>query len=156
MENIFTSVEFYVITITVAIILFGFIFHPSKKGEAFTYFFSGQLTPADITDPSETLTIEAQEDGKVKFTHTSITLADDSKLNVALTISDDDIKITEKIDTSNCSEYSLVNIYNFVFYVDCMRAKRYHIYYESTSTESWAATTFLNLDSYHTKIQFKY
>ncbi|MEG0253666.1 MAG: hypothetical protein RR061_07455 [Muribaculaceae bacterium] len=153
MAGIFTSVEFYVITITIAIIILGFIFHPSTMGEAYTYFFDGHIMACDDATISGKLCVDADDNGHVTFTHFGIDVCEDSAISIVLTITGDDIRITEKCgDDDGGGVGSLCNV---TFYVDCMRSKRYHIYYESMSTGTWASTSFINSPGYHTQVLFK-
>ena len=58
--SIFTSVEFYTIAVTAAILIVGFIFNPSRQSPALTYIYTATVEPAkhpEATDGSG-LTIE--------------------------------------------------------------------------------------------------
>ena len=108
MESIFTSTEFYVTIFVIAIALIGFILKPSNKGEAMTYFYTGNQTEASC--PHETLIIEALESGDVWITHTAVRAYPESEMALAITIIGDDIKIPEKQQPHSSDEAPLEEI----------------------------------------------
>ena len=150
--DILNSVEFYVIIITVAILLFSFILRPSGKGEAQTYFFNGESAGAGLKNKDQQIIIESGPNGEITFTHTNIDIPDNSGINFVVTIIGSDIKITEKVYENNHVSMTPESIR---FTGDCFRSMRYHIFYESPYCGKWASCYYTNDAENHIIIDMK-
>ncbi len=152
--DIFSSVEFYVIIITAAILLFGFILHPSKRGEAQTYFFTGKYINSENQTPSPKLIIESGANGEITFTHTNVNIPDNSGINFVVTIIGNDIRITGKI-YENHLDTNLQDNKNIYFTGDCFKPVRYHIFYEIPYSGQWTAANFTNKEENRITLDLK-
>lgn len=141
--DIFSSVEFYVIIITVAILLFGFLLHPSKRGEAQTYFFTGKYIVPENETPCEQLIIESGHNGEITFIHTNTDMPENTGINFVVTIIGNDVKIAGKM-YENAHDYSMPDNRNIFFTADCFKPLRYHIFYEAVYCGKWASCNFTN------------
>lgn len=148
-ESIFTSVEFYIIAFVVAIAITGFMFHPSKKDEAITYFFKASLFPSQSNIPS--LYIEALEDGNLKITHKGIHANEMVSTSIALTIIGSDLRIVEKQTPIASWETPL---YDAVYIIDRLKPLRYHLYFDSEITNSYATSSLVNESPFHVEVSF--
>lgn len=135
-------------------LLFGFILHPSKKGEAQTFFFTGKYTSSSPETQCGQLIIESSDNGEIIFTHTNIDTPENTGINFVVTIIGDDIRITEKIyeSTREPEQQGQTSIY---FTGDCFKPVRYHIFYESPYCGKWTACNFTNKDGNRTVLDLK-
>lgn len=152
--DIFGSVEFYVVTITTAILLLGFILHPSKTEEAQTHFYTGKCIASVQEKSCQQLIIESNLSGEVTFIHTNLDIPCKTGVNFVVVITGNDVRITEKpdVDTQD-PRFDNTNIF---FTADCFKPVRYHIFYEAPYSGMWAACNFTNKDRNRVVLDLKY
>lgn len=148
MENLFTSVEFYIIAFVVAISIVGFMLHPSSKDSAITYYFKAELLPSQSVEQS--LYVEALEDGNLKIIHRGVHSEDDCVNAIALSIIGSDLRIIEKQTPVATMDSPL---YDVVYVIDKLRASRYHLYFDSQTTNSYATTSLVNEVPFHVEVR---
>lgn len=153
MENYFTTTEFYILAILVAVTAIALIFHPSKTGEIITYFYKGAISPC--VEPSEDpkIKIMALDDGRLAITHTKVPITDD--VSISIDIKGHDLRIKEKQFSRGGME--IVGEYcDVMYFIDKLKADRYHLRFESAEEGTSCSTSIINKPPFHTTAELKY
>lgn len=148
--SIFTSVEFYTIAVTAAILIVGFIFNPSRQSPALTYIYAATIEPAkhpEATDGSG-LTIESLDDGTLLVVRRGVQLPEGSTAHVDADLIDDKLTLTEKHHPA--AGDAPMAPHDISVRVDCLKAKRYHLRYEVPDSGLWGVATIVNHDNFST------
>lgn len=147
MYQIFHSVEFYVVLLTVAAVVVGVLSAPSGRGPAETSFLTGFLRESRRGEPMEpSIEIECLPDGNVTITRYGLHgLTTASTVALAVTRAGFDISIEERVTPGGAS-YGVAPepIDCAVFILPDLGHERYHLKYNSQSTSTFAALTFRN------------
>lgn len=149
METFFTTTEFYVIAITIAVAVIALVARPSQRGEAFSYIFTARLIPATSDTPK--LYIEAMDNGKLKILHRGASASDNTRISISLTIIGKDIKIVEKPYPEVYDEGAPCDA---EYIVDCLKSDRYHLYFDSPAMGIYAASSLRNTPPFHVELPF--
>lgn len=145
----FHSVEFYVIILLVAALAVGLMARPSGHGPVETDFSEGFLSydpsPEDNTPRIE---IECLEDATVKITRFGLPDNLDSAATVALALTRKGFDITAEERITPASRPLLssetVPVNTAVYLIRGLAHERYHLKFNSDSTSSFTALTFMN------------
>lgn len=147
MYQLFHSVEFYVVLLTVAAIVVGALSAPAGRGPAETGFLTGFLRESKAGEPMEpSISIECLDDGNVLITRYGLLgLTSASTVALAVTRAGFDISIEERI-TPGGSSYGAVAepVDCATFILPDLGRERYHLKYNSQPTSTFAALTFRN------------
>ena len=142
MYQIFHSVEFYVVLLTVAAIAVGVLAAPSGRGPAETGFVTGYLRGSRAGEPMEPcVEIECLADGNVLLTrHGLPDLTDAATVALAVTRTGFDISVEERVTPGRGGEWADTA----TFILPGLGQERYHLKYNSQPTSTFAALTFRN------------
>lgn len=158
--DLFHSVEFYVTIFVIAALAVGLLAMPSGHGPVETSFSEGQLSfNPDLKDNTPRIEIDCQTDGTVKITRFGIPDNINSAATVALAITRKgfDISVEERITPDNqailSSETTPVN--TAVYYISDLAHEHYHLKFNSDSTSSFTAVTFMNRPGIHSTRIFR-
>lgn len=158
--DLFHSVEFYVTILVIAALAVGILAMPSGHGPVETSFSEGQLSfNPDLKDTTPRIEIDCQTDGTVKITRVGIPDNINSAATVALAITRKgfDISIEERITPDNramlSSETTPVN--TAIYHLTNLARERYHLKFNSDSTSSFTAVTFINRPGIHSTRIFR-
>lgn len=137
--SIFTSVEFYIFSFAIAMVIVAFFMHPNDKGEAMTFFAHGFMLQAD-SEPSIELKYDDEQNLTVVRRGVFLNTVQ-CELNYAITVIGKDIKISEKlvVDRNAVLDQRTVDV---AFSTDKIMPGKYHIYLDSQWSGQWAAGTF--------------
>ncbi len=143
MYQIFHSVEFYVVLLTVAAIVIGVLSAPDGKGPVETGFLTGFLRESRRGEPMEpSIHIECLPDGNVTLTCYGLHgLTDAATVALAVSRSGFDISIEERI-TPGGPGTGPIDTATFILHG--LGQERYHLKYNSRPTSTFAALTFRN------------
>lgn len=143
------SVEFYVIVLLVAALAVGLLAMPSGHGPVETDFSEGFLSyNPDMTDLTPRIELEALGDGSVKISRYGLPeeLGSTAAVALAITRKGFDLTVEERITPSSralpASETAPVNM--AVYIINGLARERYHLKFNSDSTSSFTALTFMN------------
>lgn len=154
LSNIFTSVEFYTIAITVAILIVGFIFNPSRRSPAMTYLFAASIEPSTAYDADgKTIEIESLDDFTLLIRRRCAPLPEETTGYMNVEIVDDKVTITEKHTVQNPS--APLEGYDISVRLDCLKATRYNLRYEVPDSGLWAVGVIVNRDLFSTTLQLQ-
>ncbi len=148
MYQLFHSVEFYVVLLTVAALVVGFLSSPSRRGPAETGFVTGFLRESRQGEPMEpSILIECLPDGNVTITRYGLhDLTDAATVALAVTRAGFDISIEERVTPGGArygaSQAAPVDTATFI--LPGLGRERYHLKYNSQPTSTFAALTFRN------------
>lgn len=147
--DIFTSVEFYTIAITVAILIVGFIFNPSRRSPAMTYLYSATIEPSAEADADgRLLEIESLDDFTLLLRRRCAVLPEGASAFANVELVDDNITVTEKLSAS--SSTAPLACYDVSVRIDCLKATRYHLRYEVPGAGLWGVCVVVNRDRFGT------
>ena len=88
------SVEFYVIAFVTTIVVVGILMRPSAKKEGRIVFACGEIVPASGID--DVVAIAGEGDGRLRFVHKSVRVAENCEVNYSIAREGRNIKIVEK------------------------------------------------------------
>ena len=137
--SIFNSVEFYIFSFAVAMVIVAFFMHPNDKGEAHTFFARGFLLPSD-SEPSVELKYDDEQNLTVVRRGVFLNTLD-CELNYAITVIGKDIKISEKLVMDRMAELNRQTV-DVAFSTDKILPGKYHIFLESQWSGQWATGSF--------------
>ena len=147
--NIFTSVEFYTIAVTVAILIVGFIFNPSRRSPAMTYIFAASVVEStDDNADGKVLEIETLDDFTLLVRRRGSPLPEGSTAYINADIVDDKLTLTEKHTVVN--HMAPLAGYDISVRIDCIKAARYHLRYEVPDSGLWGVDVIVNRDGFST------
>lgn len=147
--NIFTSVEFYTIAVTVAILIVGFIFNPSRRSPAMTYIFAASVVESiDDNADGKVLEIESLDDFTLLVRRRGAPLPEGSTAYINADIVDDKLTLTEKHTVVN--HLAPLAGYDISVRIDCIKAARYHLRYEVPDSGLWGVDVIVNRDGFST------
>lgn len=154
--NLFSSVEFYVIAITVAILIFGFIFKPSTRGRAHSYTYAADIMPLETGDDSNghRVVIEAGETGSLLICRKGAVLPDDAQGYFAIEVVGDRLTVTEKISSSAANRPTTVC--DVAVSLSCLKPIKYYLRYEAPDAGLWGVATIVNTAGFTTEIKLQY
>ncbi len=152
--SIFTSVEFYTIAVTVAILIVGFIFNPSRHSPAMTYIYAATVEPATDGEPDgKSLEIESLDDFTLLVRRRCAPLPEGSTAYVNADLVDDKLSLTEKHTTQ--SPCAPLVCYDISVRIDCLKAARYHLRYDVPDSGLWAVGVIVNRDRFSTATRLR-
>ena len=147
--NIFTSVEFYTIAVTVAILIVGFIFNPSRRSPAMTYIYAASVDfTTDAHADGKMLEIESLDDFTLLVRRRGAPLPEGSTAYINADIVDDKLTLTEKHTVNN--PMAPLAGYDISVHIDCIKAARYHLRYEVPDSGLWGVDMIVNRDRFST------
>lgn len=154
--NLFSSVEFYVIAITVAILILGFIFKPSTRGRAHSYTYAADIIPLEESDDGNghTVTAEAGENGSVLICRKGAVLPDGAQGYFAVEVVGDRLTVTENVSPSAVGRST--TICDVAVHLSCLKQIKYHLRYEAPASGLWAVGTIVNTIGFTTEIKLQY
>ncbi len=143
------SVEFYVIILLVAALAVGIMAMPSGHGPVETDFSEGFLSyNPDLTDLTPRIEIECLSDGTVKITRVGLPENLDSAATAALALTRKGFDITAEERLTPASRALLssetIQVNTAVYLIGGLAHERYHLKFNSDSTSSFTALTFMN------------
>lgn len=155
-SDLFSSVEFYVIAITVAILIIGFIFKPSTRGRAHSYTYAADIMPADQCDGchGHSVLVEAAEDGTVLLTRKGAELPDDAQGYFAIEVVGDSVSVTEKLSSSSTN--GLTTTCDVAVRLSCLKPLKFHLRYEAPAAGLWGVGTIVNSVGFSSEIKLQY
>lgn len=158
--EIFHSVEFYVTILVIAALAVGILAMPSGHGPVETNFSEGQLSfNPDLKDTTPRIEIDCQTDGTVKITRIGLPDNINSATTVALAITRKgfDLSIEERItpDTRAMLSSETAPVNTAIYYLTDLAREHYHLKFNSDSTSSFTAVTFMNRPGLHSTRIFR-
>lgn len=145
--DIFTSVEFYTIAVTVAILIVGFIFNPSRHSPAMTYLYAASIEPSAGGDADgRRLEIESLDDFTLLLRRRGAPLPEGASAFANVELVDDKVTVTEKLSASN--PMATLACYDVTVRIDCLKATRYHLRYEVPAAGLWGVCVVVNRDRF--------
>ena len=138
--GIFTSVEFYTIAVTMAVLIVGFIFTPSHREPAMTYIYAAKVDASPVLDADgKAIEIAVADDFALHVRRRCAPLPEGTTAYVNVDIVDDKLTITEKHTVENHAAPLIA--YDLSVRIDCLKASRYHLRYEVPDSGLWAVST---------------
>ena len=137
--SIFNSVEFYIFSFAIAMVIVAFFMHPNDKGEALTLFAHGFML---LSDNEPSIELKYDDEQTLTVVRRGVFLNTlECELNYAITVIGKDIKISEKlvVDRNAVLNQQTVDV---AFSTDRIMPGKYHVYLDSQWSGQWAAGTF--------------
>ena len=154
MESFFTSVEFYIILFMLAIFLVGWIGRDNNRDEVLSYIYKSTIAERSEPGNGSQLYVEALANGNLMLIHRNIAVSEVNIPAIAISISGNDIKIVEKVEKITAVDDNS-ELFDAIYILDCLKAKKYHLYFESTFTGTYTATSIKNEAPFHVTSEFK-
>ena len=150
--DFFSTVEFYIIAIMIALLLVGSLFGAKTEAAKYTYFYAGALKEVEY-DENEYLSLKSGEEGQMLFIHHNVKLPEGVGVNLKIDVCGENLKCIENL-TENISSDDLRS-YDVIFVVKCMKKISYTIEYESKHSAKWCNISMLNNGMFDVKKELK-
>lgn len=137
-----------------AIFLVGWIGRDNSRGEAVSYIYRSTIAERSEPRNGSQLYAEALENGNLMLIHRNIAASEENIPAIAITISGSDIKIVEKTEKITAPDGNS-ELFDAIYILDCLKAKKYHLYFESTFTGTYTAASIKNEAPFHITTEFK-
>ena len=143
--DFFSSIEFYIVAIFMAILLIGFFSKSRNEASAYSYIYQGEIKFAENNNENreEFITIKALENGNAIVTHHNIKLPIESTVNIKVDVCGDEIMCVEKMVEriqGDTSEFMC----DVSFTAKCFKHLAYKIKYECAHNGKWCNIDFIN------------
>ena len=154
--DFFTTVEFYIIAITIAVLVAGFFLKSHKNVQPFSYIYQGNISFTDSLPLSDEECVEviSQEDGTVWVVHRNVFLPMEATVNMKIDVCGDDVNCVEKMMERIPDEP--VFCCDVKFKVKCLKYLTYKMRYESVHNGKWCSLSFTNNGSSSEKKDLKH
>lgn len=153
----FSSVEFYILAITGALLLVGAVFNPPASDRAYAYIYEGAVdscAQALAETGKAMLTVEALPDGNVVFRNTGVMLPPGSSVNITVEVQGDKLLCVEKAIMP--ADSTAATSCEVVWEAKCLKRRRYHLRYECEYADTWCTLTFINDENFSVTRELKY
>lgn len=135
------SIEFYVMSLTLAMAVIAILFGSRDKGPATTEITAMTLNTC-VTSDDGLVVLQALDDGGVMVLRNGLPISDGDTVNIVVTAVGDKLNIVEKVGVASRSGIDAkVDGTAMIRYLP---ATRFHVRYESEITGQWALFTFSN------------
>lgn len=139
--DFFSSVEFYVIAITMAVIAVGAVLNKKPETNSYTYIYSGKID--DNNGNNEFIYFRSLDNGIVEVRHCNVALPVDVEgINLRVDITGDSVLCIEKFASK--SEHNESVLRDVIFYIKCFKYIPYKVRYESEYNGKWCNISFVN------------
>ena len=150
MNSIFTSIEFYITALAVAIAVIAFFGSDSDTSEATSDIYSPMVITPSATQSGElpTVTIHANDDGTIDVLRRGITLPGKCSVYIKADFIKDNITFTEHISPSHTGDITESTVCDLHFTTRPRLHKKYHLRYECAGGSLWGTIHFANYCGY--------
>lgn len=148
MPSIFGTVEFYIVCFVVGVAIAAIVGRPSRLDEARTSFATGEIigVAAAGEEAERCVEVTARHDGCLEVVHRGVPCDAGVEPAIAIKIIGSDLRLTERVTPAPRPGAPRVDVR---YVVGGLLAARYHLYFDSTSTGSYAAGSFVNEEPFH-------
>lgn len=155
MSDIFTSIEFYITALAVAVAILAFFGSDNETAQATSDIYSPSVTPCTAQQAIvPAVVLQATDDGYIKVTRHGMKLPAQCSVYIKADIVNDRITLTERIthdsrattDDMPCTLTATIR---------AKAGRKYFVRYECPDSTLWATTHFANYGSYSTTIALK-
>ena len=156
MSDIFTSIEFYITALAVAIAILAFFGADNETVHATTDLYSPSVTPCDDqADSIPAIVLKAADDGRIEVTRHGMVIPAHCSVYIKADIVGDRITLTERITADNRATANNDMPCSLHFAIHAKSGRKYFVRYECPSSTLWAATHFANYGGYTTTLPLK-
>lgn len=140
----FTTIEFYVVAIAIALVLIAFFSKSHNEASKYTYIYQGDIKfAADANaDKGEYISITSLDNGTVEVIHHNVILPLDSSVNIRVDVCGEKVVCAEKM-VENIPDPQ-VFLYDVKFTLSCLHHLSYNIEYECVYNGKWCKLDFIN------------
>ena len=148
--DFFSTIEFYVIAITLAIIIASAALNKKPENKCYTYIYGGELTPTESIDENEYISIAPSQGNKIVLIHHNALLPDECEnVNIRVDVSGDNISCIEKSVYGSGLFLKKVQRYDIAFSIGCLKNITYYMKYECEYGGKWCNISFNNIGDYY-------
>ena len=157
MSSIFTSIEFYITALAVAVIIIAFFGTSDNATEATSDIYSPMLlTGCGNTAAAEpAITLRSMDDGSIEVTRHGLTLPPQCSIYIKADFVKDQITFTERLSHDSRNSNVLATPCSLHFTTRPRQRKKYFIRYEAPESALWGTAHFANYDGYTTTLPLK-
>ena len=150
MSSIFTSIEFYITALAVAIAVIAFFGSDTDTSKASSDIYTPVvITPSAIQHGElPTVTIHANDDGTIDVLRRGIVLPGKCSVYIKADFVRDNITFTERISPDHTGNITEGTICDLHFITRPRLHKKYHLRYECAGGSLWGTIHFANYDGY--------
>ena len=151
----FSSLEFYCISILVAMAVLALIFRPNQTSPAADYIVGADLTEADAQETCSVLSV-CSEDFQILLTHKYITINQGDTVHLVVTVLGDKVKVVEKLGTRVAAPVGEPVTVSVSATLGMLAPnKAYHLRYESSINTKWATSRIINAIGFEKTLEMK-
>ena len=155
MSSIFTSIEFYITALAVAVAIIAFFGSSDDTPRASSDIYT-PTTQAERVNATPSVILRAMPDGTIEITRQGLTLHGNCSIYINAEFIKDRITLTEKIASGHhgidSSTYTQCTLH---FATRPLPRKKYFIRYESPDNALWGTTRFANYGGYSVALELK-
>lgn len=154
--DFFSTTEFYVIAITLAIIIASSALSNKPENKRYTYLYGGELTPCDSDNEDEYISITSSQESNIVLVHHNALLPDESEnVNIRIDVFGDNILCIEKLSSGSGDLNKKVQRYDIKYSIKCLKNITYNMKYECEYGGKWCNISFNNNGNYFIKKDIK-
>jgi hypothetical protein len=140
----FTTIEFYVIAIAIALVLIAFFLKSRNEASKYSYIYQGEISYEDDHLPrdDEYVVISSLDNGKVEIIHHNVVLPLEATVNIKIDVCGDKAVCVEKmVDALPDKSVFLGRI---KYTVPCFKHIAYAVEYECVYNGKWCTFDFIH------------
>lgn len=151
--DFFSSVEFYVIAIAIAIVVVGAVLNKKPENSCYTYLYAGEITTNE-NEGDEEIIIRSLGDGMVEFRHCNVAIPVDAEgVNLRIDVAGDGVLCIEKFVISSMHDETINGDVKFI--LKCLKNISYKVRYECEHNGKWCNISFSNNGNVHERKELK-
>lgn len=142
--DFFVTVEFYIIAITIAVLIAGFFLKSHREAQSYSYIYQGDISFSESShlDEEESVDVVSQDNGTTLIIHRNVVLPIDATVNIKIDVCGETLSCVEKMVESMPEEQ--VFCYDVKFTVKCLKYLSYKMRYECMYNGKWCNLSFTN------------
>ena len=140
--DFFSSVEFYVIAITMAVVAVGAVLNKKPESSCYTYIYAGEIEEKEPYG-EECVLVRSLGNGMVEVRHCNVAIPVDVEgVKLRVDVAGEGVLCVEKFAAK--SLHNDVAICDVVFNIKCLKSITYKVRYESEHNGRWCNISFTN------------
>lgn len=139
----FSTVEFYVIAIVIAVLAIGAALNHNPENNRYTYIFAGEISLSE-KNCAESISLSSQDE-ILTIKHCNVLIPQNTEgIHLRLDVCGNKLKCIEKSSNKIVTMSDDMLSCDITFCVKCLKNKTYNINYECEYNGKWSNITFAN------------
>lgn len=139
----FSSVEFYVMAIAVAILVVGVAGNSRTSKPRYSYIYAGVIGESQNSAEDETVLVTSLDTGKVVLRHHRVNVPTGVGVHLKVDVCGDEVLCVEKL-SERMEPRAETSLCDVSFVLDCLKHVSYNVRYECEHNGRWCNLSFVN------------